>query len=400
MTTAGRRLLIWGFIVLLVAAGLAYAFRPQAIPVDLASIEERRLRVTVEEEGKAEVREVYTLSAPISGRLLRISAEEGDPVIAGDTALARIEPAVPTFLDLRSEGEARAKVEAARSARELAQAELTASQAELAFAESELERARSLFARGTVAKRVLDQAERAHRIAAAGLLTAQAALDMRSHELEVALARLTSPSLGQEQRGDCECLTLRAPVDGEVLRVLQESETVVQPGQPLVEIGDPRDLQVVVDLLSEEAVKVEPGQQVIVSGWGGPDLNGVVRRVEPYGYTKVSALGIEEQRVDVLIDFIETQDRLSRLGHGYRVNVDVILQDTRVLSLPIGALFSEDGQWKVFRVQEGRAVSVAVEIGLRNQTHAELRNGLNKGDQVVLYPTDRVVEGSLIEPRQ
>ena len=210
MTTASRRLVIWGLIALLVAAGLAYAFRPQAVAVDLAVIETGALRVTVEEEGQAEVREVYSLSAPISGRLLRIKAEVGDPVTAGETELARIEPAEPAFLDIRSESEARAAVEAARAARDLAQADLTRSQAELAFAESELERARSLFTRGTVAKRSLDQAERAHRVAAAGLLTAQATLDVRSHELEVAEARLTPPSETSGRGEDCACLTLRA----------------------------------------------------------------------------------------------------------------------------------------------------------------------------------------------
>jgi HlyD family secretion protein len=399
MTTASRRLVIWGLIALLVAAGLGYAFRPQAVAVDLAVIETSPLRVTVEEEGQAEVREVYSLSAPISGRLLRIKAEVGDPVTAGETELARIEPAEPAFLDIRSESEARAAVEAARAARDLAQADLTRSQAELAFAESELERARSLFTRGTVSKRTLDQAERAHRVAAAGLLTAQATLDVRSHELEVAEARLTPPSETSGQGEDCECLTLRAPVDGEVLQVLQESETVVQAGQPLVEMGDPRDLQVVVDLLSEDAVKVEPGQAAIISGWGGPDLAALVRRVEPYGYTKVSALGIEEQRVDVLLDLTDPPEDWARLGHGYRVDVAILLHDREVLSLPLGALFREGGDWKVFRLEEGRARAVTVKIGLRNQNHAELLEGLEPGDRVVLYPTDRVVEGAAIEPR-
>ena len=399
MTTASRRLTVWGFIALLVAGALVYAFRPQPLPVDLAAVEERRLTVTIEEEGEAEVREVYGLSAPVGGRLLRIKAEVGDRVVAGETELARIEPAAPAFLDLRSESEARATVEAARSARDLAQAEVTRSQAELAFAETELTRARSLFSRGTVAKRQLDEAERAHRVAAADLLTAQASFDMRQHELEVAEARLLSPEQTLEEPQACACVVLRAPVDGEVLQVLRESETVVSPGDTLLEIGDPRDLQIVVDLLSEDAVKIAPGQTAVISGWGGPDLSAVVRRIEPYGYTKVSALGIEEQRVDVLLDLADPPESWQRLGHGYRVDVAVVMHDATALTVPLGALFRDGDRWMVFREEEGRARAVAVEIGHRNQTHAELLGGLSAGDRVVLYPTDRVSEGSLIEQR-
>ena len=399
MTTASRRLTVWGFIALLVAGALVYAFRPQPLPVDLAAVEERRLTVTIEEEGEAEVREVYGLSAPVGGRLLRIKAEVGDRVVAGETELARIEPAAAAFLDLRSESEARATVEAARSARDLAQAEVTRSQAELAFAETELTRARSLFSRGTVAKRQLDEAERAHRVAAADLLTAQASFDMRQHELEVAEARLLSPEQTLEEPQACACVVLRAPVDGEVLQVLRESETVVSPGDTLLEIGDPRDLQIVVDLLSEDAVKIAPGQTAVISGWGGPDLSAVVRRIEPYGYTKVSALGIEEQRVDVLLDLADPPESWQRLGHGYRVDVAVVMHDATALTVPLGALFRDGDRWMVFREEEGRARAVAVEIGHRNQTHAELLGGLSPSDRVVLYPTDRVSEGSLIEQR-
>ncbi len=399
MSTAQRRLVIWGALGLLLAAALVYAFRPQPVPVDLGLVEQRRLTVSLSEEGEAEVREVYDLSAPVSGRLLRIEAEVGDPVAAGESELARIEPAAPAFLDLRSESEARAAVEAARAARDLAQADLVRSQAELAFAESELDRARKLFARGTVARRQLDQAERAHRVAAADLLTAQANLDVRAHELEVAEARLVSPGAGLPAGEDCACVTLRAPVDGEVLRVLQESETVVGAGQPLLEIGDPRDLQVRVDLLSEDAVLVEPGQDAVLTGWGGPALNAVVRRVEPYGYTKVSALGIEEQRVDVLLDLTDPPRDWARLGHGYRVDVAIRLHDEPALTIPLGALFRDGEDWRAFQEIDGEARAVTLSLGRRNDRHAEVLGGLSAGARVVLYPSDRVRDGAGLEER-
>jgi HlyD family secretion protein len=400
MKAGKRRLLIWIPVGLIIAGGLAYAFSPTSISVDLASIEEGRLKVAVAEEGYTQVREVYELSAPVGGRLLRIQAEVGDKVRAGETEVARIEPAAPSFLDVRSETEARAAVEAAGSARDLAFAELERTRAELDFATSELDRYRVLYSNGTVPERRFDEARRAHDVAAAELLTAQANMDVRKHELERAEARLISRQEIERLGEACECVELRAPVNGVVLRVLQESETVVNAGQPIMEFGNPRDLELVVDLLSQDAVLVEPGQAAIVDGWGGPPLTAVVRRVEPYGYTKVSALGIEEQRVDVVLDLADPPADFGRLGHGYRVNVAILLHDTTVLKVPLGALYRDGSTWMVFVEEDGRAGARTVEIGLRNDVAAEVVSGLVEGQRVVLYPTDRVVDGSRIAARE
>lgn len=390
---------MWSVLAILVVGVLLIAFRPKPIAVDLAEVREQEVRITVSDEGNAEVREVYRISAPVAGRLLRVKGEVGDIVIAGTTELARIEPAAPVFLDVRTEAEARAALEAARASNSLAAAEWERAQAELEFAGVELDRSRSLFAKGTIAKQKLDDAEREHRVAGADLLTAQARLDQRMHEFEVAKARLVSPAARAEDRKDCECLVLRAPVDGEILRVLEESEITLEAGAGIVEIGDPRNLQIVVDLLSEDAVRVVPGLNATIDGWGGAPLKAIVRRIEPYGYTKVSALGIDEQRVDVLLDLIDPPESWSRLGHGYRVDVSIILQELNALAVPIGAIYREGKDWATFVIEDGRARQKMIELGSRNAEVAEVVSGLSRGDQVILYPSDQVTDGIRIEQR-
>ncbi len=399
MTLHLRRLVPWGVILLLVLAGLVWAFRPQPVEVDLVSVAGGRLVATIDGEGEAQVREVYTLSAPIGGRLLRIAAEVGDPVTADLTEIARIEPVSPSLLDVRSESEARAAVEAADAVRDLAAADLERARAELAFAESDLARARQLIVDGTIPQRALDAAERAQRVAAANVATAQATLDVRRHELDQARVQLMSRPMIEAAGDTCTCVTLRAPVDGEILRVIEKSETVVAPGQALVEIGDPADLEIVVDLLSQDAVRIAPGQRAVIDGWGGAPLEASVRRIEPYGFTKVSALGIEEQRVNVRLDILSPPEVWARLGHGYRVDVSVITTDAEVLQVPLGALFRHGAGWAVFVAEDGRARLRAIETGARNTMAAEVLSGLAEGEQVVLYPGDAVSEGTLIAAR-
>lgn len=399
MSPKARRLAFWIPVAVVLIAAIVYAFWPQPVAVDLATVEKGRLRVTIEEEGRTRVREVYQLSAPVSGRLLRIHAKVGDAVEGGKTEVARIESAPPAFLDVRTESEARAAVEAARGAKELAVAERDRARAELEFTASDLKRVRALFDRGTVAQQRLDEAVRAQQVAKANLQTAQASMDVKEHELQVAQARLMSRDEMKTRESACECIVLRAPVDGTVLRVVQESETVVTAGQVLMEFGDPRDLEVVVDLLSQDAVRVDAGQSAIIEDWGGPPLDATVQRVEPYGYTKVSALGIEEQRVNVILDLRAPAEAFRRLGHGYRVNVAILLHDAEVLRVPLGALFRDGSAWKAFVLKDGRAVAQTVEIGHRNDTSAEVKGGLQAGDRVVLYPSDRVSNNTRIEQR-
>lgn len=399
MRTAGKRLAIWGTLATLLAIALSYALRPQPVPVDIAIVQIGPLRVTVDEEGETRVREVYTLHAPLRGQLQRITAEAGDRVNAGETLLGQIEPAAPAFLDVRTEAEQRAAVEAAGAAYNLAAAELNKAKADLAFAEAERGRARQLMERNTISKRALDDAERIYNVAQANLATAEAALNVRRHELSQARSRLLSRQEIRSRSGPCECVALIAPVNGVVLRVMRRSEGVVDAGTPLLEIGDPDDMEILVNLLSEDAVKLKPGQKAFVTNWGGEDLNAVVRRVEPFGQTEVSALGIEEQRVDVVLDFADPPVRWGALGHGYRADVQIILFEGQVLKLPLGALFRQKDQWSVFTTVEGHALLRSVVLGHRNNLEVEILDGLSPGEKVILYPSDRIAEGVAVVER-
>jgi len=369
-----RRLLFWLPILVLGGLALAWLFRPQPVPVDLATITSGPIQVTVSDEGETRVKDVFVVSAPLTGLMRRIELKAGDAVVAQKTVVARIAPSDPNFLDVRSEREARAALRRAEAERE--------------FALAELKRYRQLAEQGVVSANDRDAAERRAETAAAAL--------------EEARARLTAPSVARRRAGpDCDCVDVYSPVSGSVLRVLQESEAVVASGAPLIEIGNPGDLEVVVDLLSTDAVRVEPGQRVLIEAWGGGEpLNGKVRRVEPFGFTKVSALGIEEQRVNVIIDFTDSADRWARLGHGYRVEPNIVLAEAAdVLKVPQAALFREQGQWAVFVNVNGRAELRVVETGLENGLEAEVRQGLAAGDQVVLQPGGRVVAGVALKAR-
>ena len=396
-----RRLIFWSFLGLALAVGLFLAFRPRPVPVDMILAARGPLVVTVDEEGETRVKDVFVLSAPIAGRALRIELEPGDLVEADETVVAQIEPIDPAFLDVRSEAEGRAAVEAAEAQRRLAVAEVDRAEAELDFARAEVERARKLIRTRTISERALDTAERAFRTARAALETERAALRMRESELTQARARIMQPVEARQSDAACECVDITAPVGGRILRVLHESEGVVQPGEPLAEIGDSADLEVVVDLLSEDAVKVQPAQRVILEQWGGAEpLQGRVQRVEPYGFTKVSALGIEEQRVNVVIDLEGQPEAWQRLGHGYRVETLIVLWESEaVLKVPLTALFRDGPDWALFVESEGRAERRLVRVGQRNGLEAEILEGLSEDERVVLYPSDRVLDGVLLAPR-
>ncbi len=399
MSVATRRLAIWGLFAVLLAAGIGYAFRPQSVPVDLAVAETGLLRETIDEEGETRVHDIYTLYAPVRGYLHRIEADAGDPVEAGKTELASIEPAPPEFLDVRTEAEQHAAVEAAEAARALAASELERARADLSFAVSERDRARRLVSSGTISQRTLDDAERTHRVAEAKLASAKASLNVSEFRLKQARSRLMTRQELKNRTENCECIDITAPVSGRVLKVVRRSAGVVSADAPLMEIGDPANLELVVDLLSEDAVRISDGQKAIITGWGGPDLKAKVRRIEPFGETKVSALGIEEQRVNVILDLDEPREKWRRLSHGYRVDVQVILFEEDVLKLPRGTLFRHEDGWAVYKVVEGRAKLQPVEIGAQNSLEVEIADGLSEGQQVVLYPSDRIKDGVAVVER-
>jgi HlyD family secretion protein len=396
------RIALWGTLGALLVAGLVYAFWERPVPVDLATVERGPLRVSIDEEGETRVRDVFVLSAPVTGMAKRVMLDVGEAVEMGETVVAEIEPIDPTLLDARTEIEGEAAIRSAEAALKLARSELVRGQAELDFAQGELERQRKLKESGVVADRALEEARREFRTRFLSLETARAALQERSFDLDRARAHLVSPLDAEDPHGHCECIPIHAPVSGRILSVLHESAGVVQAGEPLVEIGDPRDLEIVVDLLSADAVKVEEGQRVLIEEWGGEaPLEGRVRRVEPLGFTKVSALGIEEQRVNVVIDLTSPQESWQRLGHGYRVEVKIVLwEGDGVLALPLSSFFRrDDGDFAVFVVEDGVVRVRPVERGRQTGLEAEVVAGLEAGETVVLYPNDRVAEGVRVVPR-
>jgi HlyD family secretion protein len=394
-----RRGLVLTVVGALAAGALVHAFMPGPVPVDIATITRGALKVTVDEEGRTRVKEVYIVSAPISGRVLRIERHVGDTVIAGETVLAAIRPTDPTFLDVRTKRQAEAAVSAAKAARSLAQAELTRARAELEFASTERARARRLAAGNHISQTALDRAELGYKTGHAAVAAAKAELRVKSFELETALASLIEP--GGEAAADRGAVEVRAPVSGRVFKLLQESESVIQAGTALIEIGDPQDLEIVVELLSTDAVRVAKGAEVVIEEWGGgKSLRGRVLRVEPYGFTKVSALGIEEQRVNVVVDFTDPPALRSALGHGYRVETRIIVwQAADVIKAPVSALFRHRDGWAVFTETEGMARLRPVSLGHRNSREAEIVDGIKEGERVVLYPSDRVVDGVQVVQR-
>lgn len=396
MAIRWRRARWYVFWAVLLAAAAVYAFRPQPVPVDVAGAVRDAMVVTIDGDGRTRVREVYVVSAPVSGQVLRIERHVGDAVVAGETVLATIRPTDPTFLDRRARAQAEATIKAAEAAFALAEAERARAEAELDFARSELDRSAKLAQRGTISQRELDRATLELRTREAALATAEATITKRRYELEMARAALIQPGqrVGDGVAPEC-CVEVFAPVDGRVLRMIQESEGVVLAGAPLLEVGNPADLEVVVDLLSADAVRVEVGAAATIDDWGGGDtLRARVRRVEPYGFTKVSALGIEEQRVNVILDLIDPAEQWRQLGHGFRVDVHIVVwYGEDVLQIPLGALFREGSDWAVFVLEEGRASLRRVLIGHSNGRVAEVLGGLSADELVILHPGDRVANG-------
>jgi HlyD family secretion protein len=391
------RSLRWtGGLVLLVLI-LVWAFRPAPVPVDLAPVQKGSLQVTVDEEGETRVRDRFIVSAPVPGQMRRIELEPGDSVSAGKTILAVFEPADPALLDSRTRAELQARARAAESSIGAARAERERLGADLEFARRELARYRPLFAAGAISRETLDTAERQVRTLEEAMRSAEFNVRTAQHQLEVARA-----SLIQRPGGAGALIRLTSPVDGVVLRRLQESETVVTIGQALIEIGDLDQLEIVSDVLSTAAVRVRTGQPVLIEQWGGSTpLRGRVRRVDPSGFTKISALGVEEQRVNVVIDIEEPREVWQRLGDGYRVEVRIIVsQRDDVLKVPTSSLFRQGESWAVYRVAGSTANLQLVKVGLQNGLEAEIVSGLEAGRTVVVFPSDDVEDGVRVEPRQ
>jgi HlyD family secretion protein len=398
---AWKRPLAIGALLLAGALGLYYLLRDDPIPVDLHMAKRAPLTVTIDEEGVTEIRNIFKVSAPITGRIKRSPLVVGDPVRQGKTIVASLEPLIPAFLDIRTRRILDARASAANAAVDLSHATVARATADLEFRNKELQRAEKLIKRKTVSQHHYDEAVMAQKTSTAALNTAIAQLSMRQRELESARAQLIEPSsdLGADQAS--YCIRVYAPVSGRVIRIVTESETVVQSGAPLLELGDPADLEIAVDLLSIDAVRIQEGAKAEIVSWGGAKrLHAVVSRIEPTGFKKVSALGIEEQRVKVRLAIEEPFEQRLRLGHDYRVYVRIIeWTGDKVLSVPLSALFRQGDAWTVFLVNDGISMLRTVVVGRKNSQHAQITKGLTEGDRVILHPNDRIREGTRVTER-
>ena len=400
----------WAIVLALVLAGVIRFAWPQPVPVDVAVVARGPMEVTVDDDGKTEVRHVYTVSAPVAGKVLRIShppsregvsRHVGDQVTANETVVAVMQPMAPSFIDFRSREEAEAVVAAADAAVKYAESETHRLEAAVTFYRTELERAQTLAHTQSISAEAVDKAKFDIESNQASLTSAKAQVEVWQSVRASLAARLISPSTTAPPTDPTCCIELRTPVSGRVLKIIQESEAVIQAGAPLIKIGDPLDLDVVADLLSTDAVQIKPGAAVRIDGWGGPPIKGRATRVDPAGFLKVSALGIEVQRVHVTIDFVDSPEAWSQLGHDYRVVVHVVTWNSdNALIVPVGALFRKGDDWAVFAAKDGRARAAVVKIGHRNSRTAEALSGLSEGDKVILHPSDRVKEGTAIVDRE
>lgn len=381
----------------LVVGLIVVAWIPNPVEVEVATVERGTLVVTVNEDGRTRVKDRYIISAPLTGNLARVELEAGDS-IEEQQVVARLVPLPPPLLDSRTRAEAKARVDAAQAAVRQAQAAVNRARYERDFAKQEADRALAVVERGGLARSDADRAVSTYRAAQEQLSSALFGARVAEHELKVAQTALMQLS----GKGDeVDQLEIRSPVAGQVLQVFHESEGVVQGGTPIVEVGDPAALEIVVDVLSQDATRIRQGAAAKIERWGGKTpLRAHVRIVEPSAFTKLSALGVEEQRVNVIIDLDDERELWSSLGDGYRVEARIsVWEGEEVLKVPASAVFRSDEAWATFVVQEGSAVLQEVEIGETNGLETQVISGLDEGDRVIAYPSDSVRDGVSVRGR-
>ncbi len=389
-----RKKLLLAIAGLIVVGLLVLALRPAAVPVSVTTVERGYFAETVDDEGRTRLRDPHTVAAPISGYLQRVRLEPGDDVEAGDVVF-QLESMPAPALDARAREQAREALSAARARLDAAEAELETRRAQLSVAESEFERAEQLHARQLVSSEERDRRRGTRDSARSAERAARHSVEVARFEMESARATLEVAD-GERSPGDQPKLDVRAPITGTVTARHRCCEGPVQSGEAVLEIGDlANDLEVQVDLLSMDAVRVRPGMRVAIERWGGAEiLEGRVRRVEPAGFTQVSALGVDEQRVPVRVTFETPRDAWARLGDGYRVEATfVIWEDDDVLQVPTSALFRRDDGWRVFVVDADRAQLREVEVGRRAGLTTQIVAGLEPGERVITHPGDRVADG-------
>ena len=391
-----RRRILLVLIAVVVAWGLYAGFRPQPIEADFGTATRAPLRVTIEQEGRTRVVDRFLITAPVSGYARRVRFDVGDAVKRGAT-LVELEPTRAEVLDVRRRAEAGARVASADAGVSAAEQRADAAATNANLAQKELQRVRALRQSGYVSAAAEDRAVSEAERTAAELRSAQFAVAVARHELEAARTPLRYAASGSNAKP----VAVRTPVPGRVLKIPHKSEGPVTAGQPLIEIGDPAALEVEVDVLSADAVRIHPGARVVFERWGGEGtLEGVVRVVEPAGFTKVSALGVEEQRVWVIVAFTSPAAQWQRLGDGYRVEASFILWEANdVLQIPASALFRDGDGWAAFVVEKGKAVKRRIEIGQRNGLSAQVISGIKASERVIVHPDDRVRDGGAVVAR-
>lgn len=392
----GSRITV-ALVLLALAAAVWFMLRKPALEVEAARVTRGAMTVTADDLGETRVRDLYTVSSPVTGELLRLPLKAGAKVVQGKTLIAEIQPVEPDPIDRRSYAQTVANVSALEATLAAARARVQEARAAERLAVADYNRVEALVGPGFVTRARFDQAKAVLAQARAASAEARQAEDAALHNLQAGQALLRRQ--GGSPRG--QAVAVYAPVSGSVLRVLQESRRPVVAGTQLLEIGDPGGLEFVSDMLSADAVRVKPGAAVSIEGWGGgAPLKGRVRLVEPFGFTKISALGVEEQRVNVVIDLIDPRAAWQRLGHGYRATVRIALWSAPdVLRAPVGALFRQGQGWAAFVIdRQGKARLVAVRIGQMNDEVAEVLDGLTEGQSVILHPGEKVKDGVEVEP--
>lgn len=385
--------LIWALVLIAILIAGIVAFLPNPVDVETSKVAEGPLRVSVREDGKTRIREKYIVSSPVAGRLTRIELRPGDAITSEETLLAIIMPNDPDILDARSQAQAEARVQSATAAVNRAKANSQRAGIDLGLANSKFERAQKVYAKNGISHDEYDTFRAEYLASVQADKSAKFDLEISQFELEMAKAAVNQ--FMESSPGHSEPFLIYSPIAGKVLRVFQESSTAVERGTPLLELGDPRDLEIEVDVLSTDAVRIRPGADLTIEHWGGESpLKANVRVIEPAAFTKVSSLGVEEQRVNIISDFDETPDRLASLGDGYRIEARItISQLDNALQIPNSSLFRHQRQWHVFTIVDDKAVMRAVDIGLQNETHTEVLQGLQRDEEVIVYPNDQISNG-------
>jgi HlyD family secretion protein len=399
MKSINRRTLFVIILLLVIVGAMVYGFYPRTTGADVVSVVRGPLQVTVEEEGRTRLKDRFVLSAPVSGYMRRIEAKVGDTVRRGQVVVI-LEPLSSPQLDPRSREEAQAVVTAAQSSVQAATERERMTIADVDYLEKRLERMRNLYSNGYIAKDQLEQIEADAQKARAARLSARAAVDVARAEL--LRAQSTVQNFSSVKRASSNTIRVPSPVNGSIFRLYRESEGAVNVGEPLLDIGNVKNLEVRVEVLSADAVKIKPGTLVLMKRWGGEGtLTGVVRIVEPAGFTKISSLGVEEQRVLIIADITSPPEIWRSLGDAYRLEAHFVIWEGKdVLQVPVSALFRSGNDWAVFVFEKGRAIKRLVKIGRKNASAAEIISGVKEKERVIAHPDDAISDGKRVSARK